>query len=176
MKKVISLVIVLFLLNPIQIYSIPVDNKTEFVSKNKRFSNMDAMVYVWNYFKEKGIDENIIAGVMGNMSIESSFNSSIRNSSGHAGYVQMNRTLQKLVIGKYGAFNKDTQLLHLSNWLLGKETGKLAYMQDTFCKADNNTPEKAAHNFAKYYERPKSKNYSNRQKMARIIYENFKEN
>ena len=49
-------------------------------------------------------------------------------------------------------------------------------MQDSFKKADNSTPEKAAHNFAKYYERPASKNYSNRQKMARIIYEKFKKN
>ena len=176
MKKVISLVIVLFLLNPLQMESMPVDNKTEFVSKNKRFSNIESMTYIWNYFKNQGIDENIIAGVMGNMSIESSFSSSIRNKSGHAGYVQMNRTLQKLIVLKYGSFNKDTQLIHLSNWLLGIETGKLAYMQDTFKLADNSTPEKAARNFAKYYERPKSKNYTNRQKMARIIYDNFKEN
>jgi len=88
----------------------------------------------------------------------------------------MNRTLQKLVVAKYGVFNKETQLLHLTNWLLCKETGKLSYMQENFKFADNSTPEKAAHNFAKYYEKPKSKNYSNRQKMARIIYENFKEN
>lgn len=174
MKKVISLVIVMFLLNPFHINGMPIDNKTEFVSKNKRFDNMDNMTYVWNYFKNQGIDENIIAGVMGNMSIESNFNSLIRNKSGHAGYVQMNRTLQKLITTKYGSFNKDIQLLHLSNWLLCKETGKLAYMQDSFRLADNSTPEKAARNFAKYYERPKSKNYTNRQKMARIIYENFK--
>lgn len=173
MKKVLSLVIVLFLINPIQIYSIPKDRKTEFVS-NKRLQNIDNMSYIWNYFKEKGIDENVIAGVMGNMSIESNFSSSVRNKSGHAGYVQMNRTLQKLLIAKYGSFNKDTQLLHLSSWLLCKETGKLAYMQDSFARADNSTPEKAAHNFAKYYERPKSSNYSNRKKMARLIYENFK--
>jgi hypothetical protein len=176
MKKVISLVIVLFLLNPLHMDSMPVDNKTEFVSKNKRFSNIENMTHIWNYFKNQGIDENIIAGVMGNMSIESNFSSSIRNKSGHAGYVQMNRTLQKLIVSKYGSFNKDTQLLHLSNWLLCKETGKLAYMQDNFKLADNSTPEKAARNFAKYYERPKSKNYSNRQQMARIIYEKFKEN
>lgn len=173
MKKVISLVIVLFLLNPFQMNGIPVDNKTEFIIKNNKPSDM---TYIWNHFKNQGIDEYIIAGVMGNMSIESSFNSSIRNKSGHAGYVQMNRTLQKLIVTKYGSFNKDTQLLHLSNWLLCKETGKLSYMQDTFKLADNSSPEKAARNFAKYYERPKSKNYSNRQKMARIIYENFKEN
>jgi hypothetical protein len=173
MKKVISLVIVLFLLNPFQMNGIPVDNKTEFIIKNNKPNDM---TYIWNYFKNQGIDEYIIAGVMGNMSIESSFNSSIRNKSGHAGYVQMNRTLQKLIVTKYGSFNKDTQLLHLSNWLLCKETGKLSYMQDTFKLADNNSPEKAARNFAKYYERPKSKNYSNRQKMARIIYEKFKEN
>ena len=152
----------------------PVDNKIEIT--NRKFSNIESMTYVWNYFKDKGIDDNIIAGVMGNMSIESSFNSSIRNKSGHAGYVQMNRTLQRLIISKYGSFNKETQLLHLSNWLLGKETGKLAYMQDSFKLADNSSPEKAARNFAKYYERPKSKNYSNRQKMASIIYESFKKN
>lgn len=176
MKKVISLVIVLFLINPFHMDSRPMDNKTEFVSKHRRFNNIESMTYVWNYFKNQGIDENIIAGVMGNMSIESSFNNSIRNKSGHAGYVQMNRTLQKLVVAKYGSFTKDTQLLHLSNWLLCKETGKLSYMQNEFKLADNSTPEKAARNFAKYYERPKSKNYSNRQQMARMIYENFKEN
>lgn len=176
MKKVISLVIVLFLLNPLQMDSMSINNKTEFISKNKRFSNIENMTYIWNYFKDQGIDENIIAGVMGNMSIESNFSSSIRNKSGHTGYVQMNRTLQKLIVSKYGSFNKSTQLIHLSNWLLCKETGKLAYMQDEFKLADNSSPEKAARNFAKYYERPKSKNYSNRQKMARIIYENFKEN
>ncbi len=176
MKKVISLVIVLFLLNPFQINGTPADKKIEFISKDKRLSNIDGMTHIWNYFQSQGVDENIIAGVMGNMSIESSFSSSIRNKSGHAGYVQMNKTLQRLIIAKYGKFNGETQLLHLSNWLLGKETGKLAYMQDSFKKADNSTPEKAAHNFAKYYERPASKNYSNRQKMARIIYEKFKKN
>ena len=174
MKKVISLVIVMFLLSPFHMDSRPVDNKIEIT--NRKFSNIESMTYIWNYFKDKGIDDNIIAGVMGNMSIESSFNSSIRNKSGHAGYVQMNRTLQRLIMSKYGSFNRETQLLHLSNWLLGKETGKLAYMQDSFKLADNSSPEKAARNFAKYYERPKSKNYSNRQKMARIIYESFKKN
>ena len=53
------------------------------------------MTHIWNYFQSQGVDENIIAGVMGNMSIESSFSSSIRNKSGHAGYVQMNKTLQR---------------------------------------------------------------------------------
>lgn len=175
MKKVISLVIVLFLLNPFRVYSIPIDNKIEMVS-NKNFKNIDSMTYIWNYFKDKGIDENIIAGVMGNMSVESNFNEMVKNKSGHTGYVQMNKTLQRLVISKYGKFNGETQLQHLSNWLLCQETGKLAYMQDVFSRADNSTPEKAAHNFAKYYERPKSNNYSNRQKVARIIYESFKEN
>ena len=85
----------------------------------------------------------------------------------------MNRTLQRLVTAKYGSFTQSTQLEHLSNWLLCRETGKLAYMQDVFAKCDNSTPEKAAHNFAKYYERPKSKNYTNRQKAARLIYEKF---
>lgn len=170
MKKVISLVIVLILMNPFQIYSIPVDKKAEYISHK----TTSAMTYVWDYFINKGIDPIVVAGVMGNMQIESGFSHNVRNASGHAGYVQMNRTLQKLIIQKYGHFGKDTQLQHLSNWLLCKETGKLSYMQQAFSQADNSTPEKAAHNFAKYYERPKSKNYTSRQKAARWIYESFK--
>jgi len=88
MKKVLSLVIVLFLINPIHTYSsMLIDNKMEVTYKSKRFTNIESMAYVWNYFKNQGIDENIIAGVMGNISIESNFNSSIKSKSGHAGYV-----------------------------------------------------------------------------------------
>lgn len=129
--------------------------------------------HIWNYFIQKGISPRVAAGIMGNMYIESKFNSAVRSSSGYYGYVQMSKSLQRLVSKKYGSLSSNSQLLHISNWVKGLETGELAYMQNFFSRMQFTGPEHAAQAFAKYYERPKSKNYMNRMHNARLIYDYF---
>lgn len=128
---------------------------------------------IWDFLIKEEIHPMVVAGIMGNIWIESDFNSTITSRSGYYGYVQMSRSLQRLVRNKYKSLSADSQLLHISKWVKGKETGDLAYMQDVFCKCNITSPEQAAKNFAKYYERPKSKNYQNRMQKARLIYDYF---
>lgn len=129
--------------------------------------------YIWDYFIQKGISPQVTAGIMGNMYIESKFSSTVRNSSGYYGYLQMSKTLQRLVATKYGSLSANNQLLHISNWARGLETGELGYMQGSFSRIKYASPEQAAQAFAKYYERPKSKDYTNRMRNARLIYDYF---
>lgn len=129
--------------------------------------------HIWNYFIQKGISPQVTAGIMGNMYVESKFSSTIRSSSGYYGYVQISKTLQRLVTSKYGSLSANNQLLHISNWVRGLETGELGYMQSSFSRIKYVSPEHAAQAFAKYYERPKSKNYTNRMHNARLIYDYF---
>lgn len=176
MKKVIILVMALSIWisgvsNPTKSNAVYKRTTQELTHMTKK-SQYEPYRYIWNYFIQKGISPQVTAGIMGNMYTESKFNSTVRSSSGYYGYVQMSRTLQRLVTKKYGSLSADNQLLHISNWARGLETGELAYMQSSFNKKYA-SPEQAAHAFARYYERPKSKNYTNRMHNARLIYDYF---
>lgn len=177
MKKVIILTITLSIwvngiCNPIS--SNPTyERTTQELLQVTNKSKYEPYRHIWNYFIQKGISPRVIAGIMGNMYIESKFNSAVRSSSGYYGYVQMSKSLQRLVAKKYGSLSSNSQLLHISNWVQGLETGELAYMQNSFSKTQFTSPEHAAHAFAKYYERPKSKNFMNRMHNARLIYDYF---
>lgn len=177
MKKVIILTITLSIwvngiCNPIS--SNPTyERTTQELLQVTNKSKYEPYRYIWNYFIQKGISPQVTAGIMGNMYIESKFNSAVKSSSGYYGYVQMSKSLQRLVIKKYGSLSSNSQLLHISNWTKGLETGELAYMQNSFSKMQFASPEHAAQAFAKYYERPKSKNFMNRMQNARLIYDYF---
>ncbi len=58
----------------------------------------DAMDYIWNYFKSKGYCDEAIAGIMGNISVESSFNPKAENSSGYYGICQWDKKGRKAVM------------------------------------------------------------------------------
>lgn len=177
MKKVIILVMTVSIwisgiCNPISSNAIYESAKKELTHATSK-SKYEPYRYIWNYFIQNGISPQVAAGIMGNMYIESKFNSTIRSSSGYYGYVQMSKSLQRLVTKKYGSLASNNQLLHISNWVKGMETGELAYMQNSFSKMQFTSPEHAAQAFAKYYERPKSTNFTNRMHNARLIYDYF---
>ena len=177
MKKVIILAMTVSIwvsgiCNPLSSNAVYEKAKQELLRTTNK-SKYEPYRYIWNYFIQKGISPQVTAGIMGNMYIESKFNSTVRSSSGYYGYVQMSKSLQRLVSKKYGSLSSNSQLLHISNWVKGLETGELAYMQNSFSRMQFTSPEHAAQAFAKYYERPKSKNYMNRMHNARLIYDYF---
>lgn len=178
MKKVIILAMTVSIwvsgiCNPISSNVVYERTTKELLSATSSNSKYEPYRYIWNYFIQKGISPQVTAGIMGNMYIESKFNSTVRSSSGYYGYVQMSKGLQRLITQKYGSLSSTSQLLHISNWVKGIETGELAYMQNSFSKTQFASPEHAAQAFAKYYERPKSKNFTNRMHNARLIYDYF---
>lgn len=58
----------------------------------------DAMDYIWNYFKGKGYCDEAIAGIMGNMMAESSFNPKAGSGSGYYGICQWDKKGRKAVM------------------------------------------------------------------------------
>ena len=133
---------------------------------------------VWYFLRENGFSEEVSAGIIGNMMIETSggtlaLKPAIYSRTGnYYGLCQWSKKYHPEVIGK----SFEEQLEYLSNSIISEfNTFGFCYRKDfTYDDFSNlRTPEEAAHAFAAVYERCDPAGYSRRKQAARVAYEYF---
>lgn len=99
-------------------------------------------------------------GILGNMMQESSFNPDIVNHLGYHGLLQNSKAIQNAIKNQYGDLSEQSQLRYLSDWTDGATwIRKGPYASDTalysksYLRSGYKTPEQAAYEFLKRYER-----------------------
>ncbi|MEQ6355269.1 phage tail tape measure protein [Lysinibacillus sp. M3] len=129
---------------------------------------------VWNYFKNKGLNDNAIAGLMGNIQQESSFNSSLVNkSTGASGIFQWlggrKNGLQDYAksIGKSWT-DLQVQLDYAWKELNGSEKKALASLQRSDLSSSQHASE-----FERLYERSGGSQIAKRQDYANQYYNQY---
>lgn len=145
----------------------------------KRYAEYPVAAEVWEAMKEFGWSDIVCAGIMGNLMRETGGDTlNLRHDSdSHSGLglVQWTGQRKKDMCNKYGhsptiaeqvEFVKDE--LFGSNGVSGQVTD---YQRDRIFNAE--TPEKCAAEFARWFERPASKNYSKRETNAKQAYDYF---
>lgn len=133
---------------------------------------------VWYFLQENGFSEEVSAGIIGNMMIETSggdlaLNPFIFNpTSKYYGLCQWSVQYHPDVINK----PFDEQLRYLLD-TIGKEFKTFGNKYSTGFTYNDflelETPEEAAHAFAAVYERCSTKGYNRRKQAARVAYEYF---
>ena len=133
---------------------------------------------VWFYLRDKGFSEEVASGIIGNMMIETSggtlnLKPKIYSESGtYYGLCQWSKKYYPKVHGK----DVNGQLEFLMNTIEKefKAYGHIYKSKFTYQDVlDLDSPEAAAHAFAKVYERCGSGSYGARKRCARIAYEYF---
>lgn len=71
---------------------------------------LDTLHYIHDYYHDRGMSLQDIAGIAANMFKESSFRHNAKDSAGYHGYVQMSPDMQLAVKKAYGNLDPDTQL------------------------------------------------------------------
>ena len=109
---------------------------------------------IWSFLKSKGLSDNAVAGIMGNMQAESNYNPKAVNSIGASGLVQWlgSRKTNLMKFSQNKGTNwqdTQTQLEFLWKELNSTEKSTLASLQ----KGDNLSAQQHAVNFEKLFER-----------------------
>ena len=131
---------------------------------------MDIAKNIVNFFVSKGLTPEQASGIAGNLYIESGFNTDILGDGGTSyGVAQWHKERKDELFNwakSKGLNVKDlkTQLQFLWKELNSSENNSLNKLRQT------DTPSTAAASFAKNYERPASKDYSERMGAAENIY------
>lgn len=135
--------------------------------------------YIWNYFKDAGYSDEVVAGIIGNAMVEvggwegniATMNLDVTNNGKtYYGTWQWNKRLYPDVVG----LNIEDQCEFLLNTIeyefdnYGKCSG---HSYNSFLNIDN--PSSAALAFAKTYERCSKNTYSRRQRCAEVAYNYF---
>jgi hypothetical protein len=145
----------------------------------ERYAECPVATEVWLAMKEFGWSDVVCAGIMGNLMRETGGDTlhlrPTANSSSGFGLVQWTGQRKKDMCNKYGhsptiaeqmEFMKDE--LFGSNGVRKQVTDQ---QRERIFEAD--TPEKCAAEFARWFERPASKNYSRREANAKKAYNYF---
>ena len=116
--------------------------------------------YYYNKLLVNGFDPVSAAGILGNMMQESSFDPNVVNHLGFHGLLQNSKAIQKAIKDQYGDISEQSQLRYLSDWTDGSTwIRKGPYAKDTalysksYLRKGYKTPEEAAYEFLKRYER-----------------------
>ena len=80
---------------------------------------LDTLHYIHNYFSNKGMSTEDIAGIAANIFKESSFRHNAKDGAGYHGYVQMSPDMQLAVANEYGNLDPDTQLQFIFDQITG---------------------------------------------------------
>lgn len=123
---------------------------------------------IWNFFKSKGFTDNVVAGIMGNLQLESGLSpTALNKSSGAFGIAQWlgsrKSSLQNYARSTGGNMNSlSTQLNFLWNELNGSEKRTMNWLQSN----QGASASTVAHMFDKLFERSEGTHVPQRQKYA----------
>ena len=116
--------------------------------------------YYYKLLINNGFDQMSAVGILGNMMQESSFNPDSINQFGYKGLLQNSKEIQQAIINQYGDHSEQSQLRYLSDWTDGSTwVRKGPHAKDTalysksYLRKGYKTPEEAAFQFLKRYER-----------------------
>jgi len=127
---------------------------------------------ITHFFVQKGLTPEQASGIAGNLYQESRFSPSITGDNGKSYGIAQWRDSRlhnlKQLVPNWNTLSG--QLNFIWNELNTTENKALQRIKQT------STPQDAASIFAKYYERPASSNYSNREMFAHNIYNNYNKN
>lgn len=116
--------------------------------------------YYYKLLRNNGFDMMSAVGILGNMMQESSLDPNIVNHLGYHGLLQNSKAIQNAIKNQYGDLSEQSQLRYLSDWTDGVTwIRKGPYASDTalysksYLRSGYKTPEQAAYEFLKRYER-----------------------
>lgn len=85
---------------------------------------LDTLHYIHDYYSNRGMSLQDIAGIAANMFKESSFRHNAKDGAGYHGYVQMSPDMQLAVKKAYGNLDPDTQLQFVLDQITGNSKVK----------------------------------------------------
>ena len=168
-------------------YIVDYNNLLEYEAEEAKWQEKAAeypeATYIWRYMKEEfGWSDEVCAGIMGNMmsecggqTLKGLSNWAVDGSSGY-GLIQWIGGRRRAIEKKYGSHPTiEEQLLFMRDEMYGTNGVTNQLYKEGWLEAimNSDTPEKAAANFARYFERPASSNYTVRQNNARKAYNFF---
>lgn len=117
---------------------------------------------IYNRLLDLGFDRNSALGILGNAMQESSMNpDSIAPGKNYHGLLQNSTAIRDAVVSLYGDHSLKNQLQYVSDWADNKSIVRTKKYGDTtgtyagrYKKSGYKTPEEAAYQFMKLYERP----------------------
>ncbi|MGD6876763.1 phage tail tape measure protein [Bacillus infantis] len=142
---------------------------------NSYASGGSTSAQVWNFFKSKGFTDNIVAGIMGNLEMESRLNpNAINKSSGATGIAQWlggRKTNLSNFAKQSGTsmYDLNTQLNFLWKELNGSERRTMSYLQGN----QSASASQVAAMFDKLFERSEGTHIPQRQKYANQFLSQF---
>lgn len=128
---------------------------------------------IWKYFKDKGMSDTEVAGMMGNMQTESAFMPDAVNSLNCKGIVQWCFDRADSMVAKAAEQNKDWRCLQFQLDYIWYEMNDTAEKQVREPLSKAATPEEAAMIFARIYERPGESEYATRDTNGRAIFDEY---
>ena len=138
-----------------EIYGLPGYSGGKFDAATKK-----KIDYYYKLLRNNGFDMMSAVGILGNMMQESSFNPNVVNHLGYHGLLQNSKEIQQAIKSQYGDLSEQSQLRYLSDWTDGSTwIRKGPYAKDTalysksYLRSGYKTPEQAAYEFLKRYER-----------------------
>lgn len=138
-----------------EIYGLPGYRNGKFNDATKK-----KIDYYYKLLRNNGFDMMSAVGILGNMMQESSFNPNVVNHLGYHGLLQNSKAIQQAIKNQYGDLSEQSQLRYLSDWTDGATwIRKGPYASDTalysksYQRSGYKTPEQAAFEFLKRYER-----------------------
>lgn len=138
-----------------EIYGLPEYTNGKFSATTKK-----KIDYYFGKLVANGYDPVSAAGILGNMMQESSLDPDSTNALGYSGLLQNSKAIQQAIINQYGDYSEQSQLRYLSDWTDGSTwIRKGPYAKDTalysksYLRKGYKTPEEAAYQFLKRYER-----------------------
>lgn len=160
-----------------EIYGLPGYNNGKFDAATKK-----KIDYYYNELIANGFDPMSAAGILGNMMQESSLDPDSVNELGYSGLLQNSKAIRQAIIDQYGDYSEQSQLRYLSDWTdgstwirKGPHAQHTALYSKSYQRKGYKTPEEAAFQFLKRYERaivvdPKTKK-ALRDKNGEYIYQ-----
>ena len=158
-------------------------NKSQKLSKAERQNRV-----MWSlgqpFYKEMrlwntGLSDVALAGILGNIALESGFNPEATNTT-HHGYLQNQNTIRDYIVKYYGGYGHKEQMQYLHDGLIGKLKGGNTSMGKQMQKRFNNyisavkdvaDPVKASQLWEKYYEISGGQAMGARQQYAKHFYD-----
>lgn len=128
---------------------------------------------IWSYFKNKGLSDIAVAGIMGNVEIESSFMPDAVNNIGCSGFVQHCNGRKDNLLKSAQEKGKDWHCLNYQLDYVWNEITETAEKQVMEPLKAARTPGEAAMTWASVFERPAKDEYVGRPEAAEKIYQEY---